>query len=126
MTPPKSVIKYVETISGVRFEIHYAFTQPFPTQYGVRARIQLDGKKVRSQAWNQHELFAGEKNIKGIVSVQNGQDVRFPFPFSELHTEEDCVSSAIDGGSAAIEEITVEFDFVTNVRRRRQTKFRAT
>jgi hypothetical protein len=54
---PNTTTKYIEAVSDSRFEIRFAFSHPFPTQYGVHVIFYLDGVRVRSRTLKVTELL---------------------------------------------------------------------
>lgn len=98
--PPKTIVRYIEAVSDAQFGIQYECTPPFPSTYGVKARLQLDGgaasKRIHESKGllgKKHNFMSRRCQIDGVAFSQNYRfskitigDLRNP---STLHLHED-------------------------------------
>jgi len=82
-TALKTITKYIEARSGEKFSIVADYKPPFPDQYGVLARVCIDGVEMN---WilKRDELSQGRK-FNSYRSYQGGEWVRQRFTFAKLN-----------------------------------------
>ncbi|KAG9385459.1 hypothetical protein A1F94_005006 [Pyrenophora tritici-repentis] len=116
---PKTVTKYIEAQSGTEFAIATSFKPPFPTQCDIKTCLYIDGKIMESWRCKHHQLL-GKTFLKDyIYSQQDRECVKQKFYFAELEIMEEAryapnVASVREALSAK-GQVTLKFDFVTNV-----------
>ncbi|KAF2035317.1 hypothetical protein EK21DRAFT_54266 [Setomelanomma holmii] len=87
--PPNTITKYVEASSGKEFAMKFTFSPPLPTQYGVEARVNIDGASIRVVSYAPDELYKPGGHTKSGVSYQeNGQWFRQNYCFTALNIGE--------------------------------------
>jgi len=85
----KTVIKYVEAVSGANFEIYCRFTRPYPHRDVVNsAHVELDGEgvvgKIIRKSYLQPLLRGYTAWIKGRTTGQGQKWLEEKFRFAEL------------------------------------------
>jgi hypothetical protein len=81
---PKVVTKYVEALSGAKFNVIAAFQPPFATQHDVMMRVIIDGKSMAKWHCEREQFPNKVVECDGIRRERHGEWVKQNFCFAEL------------------------------------------
>jgi hypothetical protein len=80
---PKKVTKYIEAISGARFDVQYEFKESFRAKDGIVAEVYVDGKWMTGSVFKACDVY-GRHAISSRKERVGNEYYERPFTFSQL------------------------------------------